>query len=270
MTFNLDALQQIAERTLHNADEFVRKYTDFFVAPPGNTTFQYYDKNGNLVTVTRPNLAKLEKTINDFVANAKSTIQSWWKPSVSVTTSQELLDAINDIPPGGMGVISIPGNTELFLDRDIPIANKTVLITGPAEAHAKIVFEAYQVDESNYDYHRFSLGYLANLRFHYIDFTLGAPPSGLNPKTAGLINAKYAQNSSIVLGVCSIILDGIQHFIESTPYGTPLQIGIYLSNIKTQGSYVIFNTYRPCLLIKNANTIDDNTKWVSSSDHLIS
>jgi len=71
MTFNLDALQQIAERTLHNADEFVRKYTDFFVAPPGNTTFQYYDKNGNLVTVTRPNLAKLEKTINDFVANAR-------------------------------------------------------------------------------------------------------------------------------------------------------------------------------------------------------
>jgi len=209
--------------------------------------------------------------VDNFIAGAETTIKNWWNAKATVTTAAELVDAISEIPSGGIGVITVPGETELVLDRDIPLTNnKTILITGYSDSHAKIVFSSYQADNSYYDYHRFSLGYGVNLRFHYIDFELDTPPSGLSPKTNGLINATYAQNASVVLGACKVTLDGTQHFIESTTYGTALAIGIYATNVITNGSYVVYNDYRPCILTKNANTIDDDTKWISNSNYLIS
>jgi len=209
--------------------------------------------------------------VDNFIAGAETTIKNWWNVKATVTTAAELTHVIREIPPGGIGIITIPGGTELVLDRDVPApSNRAVLITGYSDSHAKIVFSPYQVDDTYYDYHRFSLGYGANLRFHYIDFELDTPPSGLSPKTNGLISAKYAQNASVVLGACKVTLDGTQHFIESTAYGTALAIGIYMTNVITNGSYVVYNDYRPCILTRNANTIDDDTKWISNSNYLIS
>ena len=225
---------------------------------------------GDLDTLLTQNKTSLVAAINENKSNIDA-LPNKWSQSFTVTTAKELADAISQIPAGGTGIITIPGGTELVLDRDIAITNnKTVLITSYSNSFAKIVFSPYQVDDTYYDYHRFSLGYGANLRFHYVAFELGTPPDGLDPKTQGLINARYAQNASVVLGACRVTLDGMQYFIESTPYGTALAIGIYASSITTNGSYVIYNTHCPCMLTKNAVTIDDDTKWVSDSNYLIS
>jgi len=272
MGLNLAEIQQKLDRLIQNMSEQNRRAYQIFYDPnPQDVTLPQLDENGNLVNVTIPNRAKIKAEVDGFIAGAETTIKGWWSQSFTVTTVQEFVDAISQIPTGGMGIITIPGGTELVLDRDIAITNnKTVLITGYSDSHAKIVFSPYQVDDTYYDYHRFSLSYGANLRFHYIDFELGTPPSDLQPKIKGLINALYSQNTSVVLGACSVALDGTQHFIESTAYGTVLAVGIYSSNITTNGSYVIHNTYRPCMLTKNAVTIDDDTKWVSDSNYLIS
>ncbi len=208
--------------------------------------------------------------VDSFIAGAKTTIKGWWYKKFTVNSADELADAVSEIPAGGVGIITIPGGTEISLNRDIAVTNnKTVLITGYSDSHAKIKFVPYQVDNKYYDYHRFSLDYGVNLRFHYIDFALDTPPSGLNPKTNGLLKATYSQGVTIALGACKVELDGTQYFIESTPYGSVLAVGVYGSEIVTNGSYFIYNTYRPCLLTKNAVTIDDSTKWVSSEDYLI-
>ena len=227
--------------------------------------FSVYQRQINLSEEER--IALLELWRN---RDAKPEITGWWNVKATVTTSSELADAISQVPTGGMGIITIPGGTELVLDRDIAINNKFVLISGDSSNYSKIKFGAHQVDDSHYDYHRFVLGYSAHIRFHYIDFELDTPIDNLDPKTDGLIKALYSQNCSVVLGACNLTLDGTQSFIQSSAYGTALAVGIYSSSITTNGSYVIYNTYRPCVLVKNGITIDDSEKWVSDPNYLIS
>jgi hypothetical protein len=212
----------------------------------------------------------LKAEVDGFIAGAEATIKGWWNESITVTTAMELADAIAEIPIGGIGIITVPGGTELILDKDINIQGKTVLITGNSNSFAKITFGAYQYNDTCYAYHRFKIASLgANLRFHYIDFDLEEPLTDLSPATLGLVSASYAQNSSIVFGACNIELDGTQFLIEASAYGSILNIGIYSSSVVTNGSYFIYNSYRPCTLIRNAVTIDDNTKWVSDENYLI-
>lgn len=71
MALNLAELQQKADRVIHNADEFVRKWMEFIAAPAGTVTLEYYDRNGNLKTVSFSNRNKL---VQDFIANVNSVM----------------------------------------------------------------------------------------------------------------------------------------------------------------------------------------------------
>ena len=62
MGFDFSGLQQTADRVLHNADEAIGKLRDLVLAPAADIPIQYYDKNGNLVQTTRPNLNKVFQT----------------------------------------------------------------------------------------------------------------------------------------------------------------------------------------------------------------
>ena len=71
MALNLNELQQRVDRAIHNADEFVRKWIEFLSAPAGNVTLEYYDRNGNLRTVSFSNRNKL---VQDFIQNVNAVM----------------------------------------------------------------------------------------------------------------------------------------------------------------------------------------------------
>jgi len=133
MTFNLDALQQIAERTLHNADEFVRKWIEFLSAPAGTLTLEYYDQSGNLRSVSFSNRAKI---VRDFVTNVKSAlIKRFYLDANSGNNSndgsynsplKDLDYAIEIAPPGVIELILNPGN--YVITRHQLVENKLVKI----------------------------------------------------------------------------------------------------------------------------------------------
>jgi len=146
MALNLAELQQKADRVIHNADEFVRKWIEFISAPAGNVTLEYYDQNGNLQTVSFPNRNKL---VQDFIANAGSVMtKTFYVDQTNGSDSNDgsqnapfktLQKAVNSVPVGGKAIIYIVGSYLLapstdmvsFSDRDIrlfPVDSTSQLI----------------------------------------------------------------------------------------------------------------------------------------------
>ncbi len=133
MVLNLAELQQKADRVIHNADEFVRKWTEFLAAPAGNVTLKYYDRNGNLKTVTFSNRNKL---VQDFIANVNSVmVKSFVVDQVNGNNGndgsasnplQTIDEAVRRVPAGGVANISIVGN--YTLNHYVSVENKRVII----------------------------------------------------------------------------------------------------------------------------------------------
>ena len=133
MALNLTELQQKADRVIHNADEFVRRWTEFLSAPAGTVTMEYYDPNGNLQTVTFDNRNKL---VQDFIANANSVMsKTVYVDQVNGNDANDgsqaapfktIQKAIDSAPTGGSVVVRIVG--DYVVESNITALKKRVLL----------------------------------------------------------------------------------------------------------------------------------------------
>ena len=109
MSFNFSQLQQSVDRLLINSSEAINKLVDLTIAPARDVTVQYYDRNGNLVTQTTPNLMKVLNTV-------QANINSYMEKTVYVDQVngnddndgtqarpfKTLQKAFNSVPVGGV------------------------------------------------------------------------------------------------------------------------------------------------------------------------
>jgi len=73
MTFNFSELQQKMDRLLYNIAEQNRKAYQLFYDPtPRDVQLPQLDENGNLITVTIPNRAKIKAEVASFISGARS------------------------------------------------------------------------------------------------------------------------------------------------------------------------------------------------------
>ena len=153
MALNLAELQQKADRVIHNADEFVRKWVEFLSAPAGTVTLEYYDRNGNLQTVSFSNRNKLVQDFIESVNNAM--IKNFYVEAINGNdTNDGSLNApfktpkkaIDSIPVGGVGVVRLLSDVELT--EDISIRRKHVVIVGEG-APRTINVRAVNVTDNN-------------------------------------------------------------------------------------------------------------------------
>jgi len=146
MGINLAEIQQKVDRLLYNiAEQNRRAYQMFYDPTPQDVELPQLDENGNLITVTIPNRAKIKQQMWDDV-NAATGLWSRIfyidavngddnNPGTGTSDApfKTLAKAIESIPNGGTGVIT------LLSDYTIPSRistgnNKTILIRGPLNA----------------------------------------------------------------------------------------------------------------------------------------
>ncbi len=138
-TFDLARFAQRADMNLTNMDEAIRKWVDFVSAPAGNITMQYYDRNGNLQTITFPNRQAL---VNQLIADAQSVMtKTVYVDQVNGNDGNDgsvnrpfktLQKAVNSVPVGGSVYINLLSDIDYTTSGEglISIRNRTVYING--------------------------------------------------------------------------------------------------------------------------------------------
>ncbi|WP_297888921.1 hypothetical protein [Sulfurihydrogenibium sp.] len=138
-TFDLARFAQRADMNLTNMDEAIRKWVDFVSAPTGNITMQYYDRNGNLQTITFPNRQAL---VNQLIADANSVMsKTVYVDQVNGDDGNDgsvnrpfktLQKAINSVPAGGVVYINLLSDIDYTTSGEVSISieNRTVYING--------------------------------------------------------------------------------------------------------------------------------------------
>lgn len=117
MSFNFSQLQQDVNKLIFNSSEAISKWRDFMFGPAGDLTYQYYDSNGNPVTTTIPNRAKL---VNQFIADAMAVMNKTVyidqangndnNTGEQISPFKTLQKAINSVPKGGYVYIKMLNN----------------------------------------------------------------------------------------------------------------------------------------------------------------
>lgn len=109
MSFNFSQLQQSVDRLLINSSEAINKLVDLSIAPASDVTVQYYDRNGNLVTQTTPNMMKVLNTvqtnINSYMQKTVYVDQVNGNDNNDGTQTRPfktLQKAFNSVPVGGV------------------------------------------------------------------------------------------------------------------------------------------------------------------------
>ncbi len=138
-TFDLARFAQRVDMNLTNMDEAIRKWVDFVSAPAGNITMQYYDRNGNLQTITFPNRQAL---VNQLIADAQSVMtKTVYVDQVNGNDGNDgsvnrpfktLRKAVNSVPVGGSVYINLLSDIDYTTSGEgwISIENRTVYING--------------------------------------------------------------------------------------------------------------------------------------------
>ncbi len=138
-TFDLARFAQRVDMNLTNMDEAIRKWVDFVSAPAGNITMQYYDRNGNLQTITFPNRQAL---VNQLIADAQSVMtKTVYVDQVNGNDGNDgsvnrpfktLQKAVNSVPVGGSVYINLLSDIDYTTSSEgsISIENRTVYING--------------------------------------------------------------------------------------------------------------------------------------------
>ncbi len=145
MGLNLAEIQQKLDRLIQNMSEQNRRaYQIFYDPTPQDVTLPQLDENGNLVNVTIPNRAKIKAQVDNFIAGAETNIKGWWVQNYNVSSIDELVNAINDTPFGGL--VNIYLQNDITIDRDIDISGKQVFIHG--DGH-KLSVNTFKVKDTN-------------------------------------------------------------------------------------------------------------------------
>ena len=137
MGLNLAEIQQKLDRLIQNMSEQNRRAYQIFYDPnPQDVTLPQLDENGNLVNVTIPNRAKIKEAIWRDAQSAMNKVLyidaeggSDSNDGSFNTPLKTIKQAVNNIPPGGIGVIVLKNGQTHYMpsDGDITILNKTVL-----------------------------------------------------------------------------------------------------------------------------------------------
>ena len=94
--------------------------------------------------ITLPGLPKLKAQVDGFIAGAETTIKGWWARNFNVSSADELENAINSTPFGGLAVIHL--QNDIILDRDIDISGKQVYVYGQ---NHKLSVNTFEVKDTN-------------------------------------------------------------------------------------------------------------------------
>lgn len=129
MSFNFSELQQSVNRLLLNSSEAINKWRDFVLTPAGDIQVQYYNSQGQLVTETLPNRAKLfNQLLNDAKQIMEKTVyvnQSTGDDNNDGTQNRPfktLQKAVDSVPAGGLVSIYIQG--DYVLTSDVLVSGK--------------------------------------------------------------------------------------------------------------------------------------------------
>ena len=173
-TFDFAVLQQKADRVIHNADEAVRKWVDLVLAPAKDVPIQYYDKNGNLVQTTRPNLNKIYQQVLTNALNASTNTfyvdtQQGNDANSGTDWNNAFLTvekAINSVPYGNIATIFIRGN--IVLTSKVNITGKRIfLVADNYDTANQFATQTLTVDQNSDTYFLVSngIGYLKIVGF---------------------------------------------------------------------------------------------------------
>ncbi len=120
---------------IHNADEFVRKWMEFLAAPAGNVTLEYYDRNGNLQTVTFSNRNKLVQDLISSINNAMT--KTFYVDAVNGNDANDgsanapfatVAKAIESVPVGGLGIIILENGQTHVVNTAVPVVGKLIYL----------------------------------------------------------------------------------------------------------------------------------------------
>ena len=145
MSINLAEIQQKVDRLLYNIAEQNRKAYQLFYDPnPQDVSLPQLDENGNLITVSIPNRAKIKKQMWDDV---NAAIGLWNRtfyvdavngddnnPGTQDAPFKTIKKAVDSVPIGGVVTVRLVESQEYIINYDINVTNKTVLITGSTDS----------------------------------------------------------------------------------------------------------------------------------------
>lgn len=266
MSFNFSQLQQSVDRLLINSSEAISKLVDLSIAPAGDVTVQYYDKNGDLVTQTTPNMMKVLNTV-------QTNINSYMQKTVYVDpngddnndgTSQRpvktIRKAVEDlIPSGGYGYVVLRQGTHT-LNTHVNVLNKAVVLA--LEGNCTLTTQWYnEIDEVTIYRFRLHNSFLRISSHDNANATIYVPPKPQNKTVrwyTGLIEVPDLFTSTVILRPSDASNFSIE--LNDTPFikniGGILQAIFHLSFIP--GYNLNFNlkgSYQPFLIQNQADSI---------------
>lgn len=154
MSFNFSELQQSVNRLLLNSSEAINKWRDFVLTPARDIQVQYYNSQGQLVTETLPNRAKLfNQLLNDAqkimykVAYVNQYTGNDSNDGTENRPFKTLQKAVDSVPAGGQVDIYVQGDYVL---------TDNVLVTREKKVNlflnGKLTTEWYIFNSSNQTY----------------------------------------------------------------------------------------------------------------------
>jgi len=228
MSINLAEIQQKVDRLLYNiAEQNRRAYQMFYDPTPQDVELPQLDENGNLITVTIPNRAKIKQQMWDDV---NAAIGLWNRtfyvdqtngddnnPGTADAPFKTLEKAINSTPIDGKCVVYLLG-TQYIMESNCNISNKTVFLN--LADGMEFIFGIKEAD-TYYDFNSFIAG---GSGFLYIG------TASLDVVTKPKIKfADYTGTNSAASFPCGI---------EAIGSRRPLSIVVFLNNVEVYLSYL--------------------------------
>jgi len=228
--------------------------------------FSVYQRQVDLKEEDR--IALLEQWKN---SGAKPEITGWWNVSFTVSTAEELANAISEIPVGGTGIIFLKKDTIYELTKTIHITNKTITFkaTGSGTNNPKIVCPSLITSiggsDKNTTYHFMLTG--SNIFSHGIDYELQEAQDSNLPTWihSAVFTGEYGI-SSVNLVNATINLPSTNYFGLADSDGWASQVLLNLTNctVNTAGAYAYYITNNGVGGYSETNcSYSDDTKKIS-------